>query len=104
MATWKGALLKSGAAFKGQSVSPVMDLYRRICKEIPRVMTIYDIDMDTAVVSIIQADPFGKPTRIEQFAVAFAVESWYLRSAQSLLSQCWFAVAALNKWDRLPIV
>jgi len=48
---WKGALLKSGGAYAGQSANPVMDLYRRACKEIPRVMTIYDIDMDSAVVS-----------------------------------------------------
>lgn len=48
---WKGALLKSGGAYAGQSANPVMDLYRRACKEVPRVMTIYDIDMDSAVVS-----------------------------------------------------
>src|SRR5688572_15917770 len=47
----KNALLKSGGAFLGQSQAPVMDLYRAICREIPRIMTIYDVDMDTAVVS-----------------------------------------------------
>jgi hypothetical protein len=45
-------MLKSGGAFLGQSESPVMDLYRRICKEVPRILTIYDIDMDTAEVSV----------------------------------------------------
>ena len=47
----KNALLKSGVAFLGQSKAPVMDMYRAICREIPRIMTIYDVDMDTAVVS-----------------------------------------------------
>jgi hypothetical protein len=45
-------MLKSGGAFLGQSESPVMDLYRRICKEVPRILTIYDIDMDTAEVNV----------------------------------------------------
>ena len=53
-------MLKSGGAFLGQSESPVMDLYRRICKEVPRILTIYDIDMDTAEVSAAYSKLFAK--------------------------------------------
>mmetsp|Transcript_10612 Transcript_10612/g.15903 ORF Transcript_10612/g.15903 Transcript_10612/m.15903 type:complete len:126 (+) Transcript_10612:60-437(+) len=42
-------LLKSGGAFAGQSKAPIMDLYRSICREIPRVLTIYDVDIDPAL-------------------------------------------------------
>lgn len=48
----RNALLKSGGAFSGASTSPIMDLYRNVCREIPRILTIYDVDIDPAAVSV----------------------------------------------------
>ncbi|KAG5178919.1 NADH dehydrogenase, partial [Tribonema minus] len=45
----RNAIFKSGGGFLGGSTAPIMDLYRSICREIPRVLTIYDVDMDPAV-------------------------------------------------------
>ncbi len=55
-----GAMRKSGAAFKGGLRSPAMTLYRNICKEIPRILTIYDIDMKVPEVSPVEILLLGK--------------------------------------------
>ncbi len=55
-----GAMRKSGAAFKGGLRSPTMILYRNICKEIPRILTIYDIDMKVPEVSPVRTLQLGK--------------------------------------------
>lgn len=43
-------MMKSVAPSRTGTASPATQLYRAIAKEVPRVLTIYDIDMDFAQV------------------------------------------------------
>ncbi len=59
-----GAMRKSGAAFKGGLRSPAMILYRNICKEIPHILTIYDMDLKIPEVSPVRTLQLGKECEV----------------------------------------
>lgn len=45
-------MMKSVGPSRTGTASPAKQLYRAIAKEVPRILTIYDVDMDFAQVSV----------------------------------------------------
>lgn len=57
-------MMKSVGPSRIGGVSPATQLYRAIAKEVPRILTIYDIDMDFAqVTSVYVCEAFRREDR-----------------------------------------
>eukprot|EP01084_Bolivina_argentea_P051682 95079_1 len=81
-----GAMRKSGAAFKGGLRSPAMILYRNICKEIPHILTIYDMDLKIPEVRKCIGNIFRQNQHIEDpNVIRILVSKGYMELEETVL-------------------